>query len=45
MDILEGIRERKSIRGFKPDPIPKEILQKVLELGIRSPSAENGQPW
>ena len=45
MDILEGIKERKSIRGFKPDPIPKEILQKVLELGIRSPSAENGQPW
>lgn len=45
MDILDAIHQRKSIRGFKSDPIPKEILQKVLELGIRSPSAENGQPW
>ncbi len=45
MDIIEAILARKSIRGFKPDPVPKEIIQKVLELGTRSPSAENGQPW
>ncbi len=45
MDIIDAINQRKSIRGFKPDPIPKEILHKVLELGARSPSAENGQPW
>ncbi len=45
MDIEEGILKRKSIRGFKSDPVRKEILEKVLELGIRSPSAENGQPW
>ena len=45
MDILEGIHSRKSIRGFKQDPVPKDLLEKVLELGVRSPSAENGQPW
>jgi len=45
MDVLDAIQERKSVRGFKPDPISKEILQKVLALGTRSPSAENGQPW
>lgn len=45
MDVLQAIRERKSIRGFKPDPIPREVLQQVLEHGVRSPSAENGQPW
>lgn len=45
MDIVEGIRGRKSIRGFKPDPVPKDLIRKVLELGTRSPSAENGQPW
>jgi len=45
MDVIEAIRARKSIRGFKSDPVPKQILEKVLELGVRSPSAENGQPW
>ena len=45
MDVIDAIKQRKSIRGFKPDPIPKEILHQVLELGTRSPSAENGQPW
>jgi len=45
MDIIEAIHLRKSIRGFKSDPVPKGILEKVLELGTRSPSAENGQPW
>lgn len=45
MDIIEGILSRKSIRGFKPDPVPKELLRRVLEVGLRSPSAENGQPW
>ncbi|MBM3133612.1 MAG: hypothetical protein FJZ95_11370, partial [Chloroflexi bacterium] len=45
MDIIEGILHRKSIRGFKPDPVPQELIRKVLEVGTRSPSAENGQPW
>lgn len=45
MDIIEGILSRKSIRGFKPDPVPKELLRRVLEVALRSPSAENGQPW
>jgi len=45
MDVIDAIHGRKSIRGFKPDPVPKETLEKVLEAGTRSPSAENGQPW
>ncbi len=45
MDIIEGILSRKSIRGFKSDPVPKDLLRKVLEVATRSPSAENGQPW
>lgn len=45
MDVIDAIRDRKSIRGFLPDPVPKDILAKVLELALRSPSAENGQPW
>ena len=45
MDILEAIKERKSIRSFKPDPVPKEILKEVLDVACRAPSGMNTQPW
>lgn len=45
MDIVEAVKARKSIRGFKPDPVPKEILKEILEAAARSPSANNTQPW
>jgi nitroreductase len=45
MDIIEAIYQRKSIRGFKPDPVSKDILAKILESGCRAPSAMNTQPW
>ena len=45
MDIVEAIRTRMSIRDFKPDPVPKEILKEILEIAARAPSAENSQPW
>ena len=45
MDVIEAIRARKSIRGYKPDPVPKEVLRKVLDTAIRSPSSLNTQPW
>lgn len=45
MDILEAIRARKSIRSFKPEPVPKEILEKIIDIARRSPSAANTQPW
>ncbi len=45
MDIIEAIKTRKSIRGFKPDPVPKEILREILEIAVRAPSANNTQPW
>lgn len=45
MDILEAIKSRKSIRGYKPDPIPKEILREIMEIARRAPSSMNTQPW
>ncbi|MBN2284106.1 MAG: nitroreductase [Deltaproteobacteria bacterium] len=45
MDIVEAIRMRKSIRKYKPDPVPKEILSNILEIAVRAPSAMNTQPW
>jgi len=45
MDLIKAIRERKSIRAFKPDPIPRERVEEILKLSILSPSAINLQPW
>lgn len=45
MNILEAIEKRRSIRAFKPDPIPREILEKILNISLRSPSYTNSQPW
>jgi nitroreductase len=45
MKITEAITERKSIRKFKPDPVPKELLAEIIKTASRAPSAENTQPW
>lgn len=45
MDIIEAVKKRKSIRGYKPDPVPKEVLEQILELASHAPSAMNTQPW
>lgn len=45
MDVIEAVKKRKSIRGYKPDPVPKEVLEQILELASNAPSAMNTQPW
>ncbi len=45
MDVTEAVKKRKSIRGYKSDPVPKEILEHILDLASRAPSAMNTQPW
>ncbi|MBM4463778.1 MAG: hypothetical protein FJ012_10725 [Chloroflexi bacterium] len=45
MDIVEAIYQRKSIRAFKPDPVPQSILREIMEGAVRAPSWANTQPW
>jgi nitroreductase len=45
MDVLEAIKERRSIRQYKPDPISDEMLGTVLEAVRWSPSWANTQCW
>ncbi len=45
MELAEVIRGRRSVRRFKPDPVPREVLEKLLELAQWAPSAMNGQDW
>jgi nitroreductase len=43
--FLELVRERRSIRRFKPDPIPDEYIEKILEAARWAMSGANAQPW
>ena len=45
MDISEAIYRRQSIRAFKSDPVPRDILKQILEESLRAPSWANTQPW
>ena len=45
MEFDEVVLGRRSIRGYKPDPVPKEVIEEVLKLAVRSPSSMNTQPW
>ena len=45
MNIIEAMNARKSIRGFKPDPVDQAIITKIIETAVRAPSAMNTQPW
>ena len=45
MDVREAIKKRRSIRKFKPDPIPEEKIRLLLESARLAPSGTNTQPW
>lgn len=45
MELKKAIEERRSVRGYKKDPVSKETLEKVLSLATRAISASNAQPW
>ena len=45
MQYDEVILGRRSIRGFKPEPVPKEVIKEVIGLAMRAPSSLNTQPW
>lgn len=45
MNAIECIKTRMSIRKFKSDPVPLELLKKVIDIAKWSPSYKNTQPW
>jgi nitroreductase len=45
MDAIECIKERMSIRAFKPEKVPKDLLMEVVNVAKWSPSYKNSQPW
>jgi len=45
MDLYEAIKERRSIRSYKGEDIPEDVLGRVLDAARCAPSANNIQPW
>jgi len=45
MEVQEAIKNRRSVRAYKSEPIPEEKLNKVLEAARLAPSAHNAQEW
>uniref|UniRef100_Q07KQ4 Nitroreductase n=1 Tax=Rhodopseudomonas palustris (strain BisA53) TaxID=316055 RepID=Q07KQ4_RHOP5 len=41
-DVMLG---RRSIRGYKPDAVPRKLIEEILALAMRAPSSMNSQPW
>ncbi len=45
MDFFEVVHTQRSIRKFKPDDVPDEVIWTMLDAAIRAPSGSNTQPW
>lgn len=45
MELIEAIEKRKSIRAYKSDPVPREVLEKVIRASVAAPSKGNSQIW
>jgi nitroreductase len=45
MDVTDALNSRYSTRAFKPDPVDKETITRILEAATRAPSWANTQPW
>ena len=45
MELREAVTSRRSVRKYRSEPIPPEILEEILETACWAPSADNRQPW
>lgn len=45
MDAMEALRTRRSVRKFKPGPVPKDIVEEIIDCARLAATAINIQPW
>ena len=45
MDVYEAIEQRHSLRDFKPDAIPRQVVERLVLAASKAPSVGNQQPW
>jgi nitroreductase len=45
MDAITAIAQRTSVQKFRPDPVPRDIVQRVLDCAVRAPNHKLTEPW
>lgn len=45
MDAVTAINRRTSVRRFRPDPIPRETIEQLLDCAVRAPNHKLTEPW
>ena len=45
MDVYQCLKSRRTVREYKPDPIPQELVRRILQAGRWAPSSSNTQKW
>lgn len=45
MHVDDALLSRRSVRGFRPDPVPRASIEHILRVAARTPSGTNMQPW
>ena len=45
MDYNDIVHDRRSIRGYQQKPVPRELIEEIIDLAKRAPSSMNTQPW
>ena len=45
MDVYSAVRTRRSVRRFTDQPVPRQVLERVLAAAVAAPSGSNVQPW
>jgi nitroreductase len=45
MEIIQAIQSRHSVRDFLSQPVPQDVVMRIIEMATRCPSSGNGQPW
>lgn len=44
-ETIRSLLSRRSIRKYRPDPVPPDVLEQIVQAGLYAPSARNKQPW
>ena len=45
MDVYQALRSRRTVRDYRPDPIPEELVRRILQAGRWAPSSSDTQKW
>ena len=43
--VIEAIKKRRSVRSYKPDPVPKDMIEAIIDAGNWAPTGNNQQRW